>query len=43
VTVGGFTSAGSSFDDLSDFCDGTDVAGAAPACINVTVAASDEG
>jgi hypothetical protein len=36
-----FTAAGSTFDDLSDFCDEGDVAGAPPECIAI-VASSEE-
>ena len=39
---GGFTAAGSSFEDLADFCQEPDVAGQPPACISVTIPASEE-
>jgi hypothetical protein len=42
TVIGGFSVAGSSFADLSDFCDEGDNVGAPPECIEFT-AASDEG
>jgi len=43
IDVDGFTAAGSSFVDLSDFCEGPDLANEPPACISVTIAPSEEG
>lgn len=39
---GGVTAPGSSFEDLSDFCQEPDVAGQPPACISVTIPATEE-
>ena len=42
ATVGGFTVAGSSFTDATDFCDTGDAANIGAQCIDVGVAASEE-
>ena len=42
VTVAGFVSAGSFFNDEADDCDGADPVGSEPACIDLGVGAGPE-